>query len=366
MKKITALFFVFILFLAACAPAAAPEAVTAQATAPAIVATAMEITIPPADTATTIAVTPTLAVPVVATGTSLAPVFTTAIVGKGGTPVPVPSEPSATPIPTLPAGTSPTELKYKVLAEYPGLFFCDPDYYPVARADEADLARQRFPEIQANTEEFQAILNNNGMAAATAFDDSQKLMVYREYKKLAAVQFTLAGDKYQFQLKTKDSSGAGRLITGMIDGSGVISAQQSQPTITTCPICLAANTQIDTPNGPVAVKDLQLGDVVWTEDAAGARVSATIVRGVRVLVPADHQMVHVTLEDGRELWASPGHPTSDGRALGDLKAGDQLDGARIRSVERVPYDQPATYDILPAGATGFYWANGILMGSTLK
>jgi Hint domain len=236
----------------------------------------------------------------------------------------------------------------------------------VARADEADLARQRFPEIQANTEEFQAILNHNGMAGATSFDDGQKLMVYREHKKLAAVQFTLVGDKYQFQLKTRDSAGAGRLITGMIDGSGVISAQQSQPTFVTCPICLAANTQIDTPNGPVAVKDLQLGDVVWTVDAAGARVSAPIVRGVRVFVPADHQMVHVTLEDGRELWASPGHPTSDGRALGDLKAGDRLDGARIRSVERVPYDQPATYDILPAGATGFYWANGILMGSTLK
>src|SRR3989442_783087 len=27
--------------------------------------------------------------------------------------------------------------------------------------------------------------------------------------------------------------------------------------------------------------------------------------------------------------------------------------------------QPYTYDLLPSGDTGFYWANGILVGSTL-
>ena len=51
--------------------------------------------------------------------------------------------------------------------------------------------------------------------------------------------------------------------------------------------------------------------------------------------------------------------------LGDLKAGDVLDGARVMQSELVPYDQPATYDILPSGSTGFYWANGVLIGSTL-
>jgi hypothetical protein len=363
-KRITALVFALLLLLAACAPAA-PDAATAPATTGVIAATAMEATTAPANTATPSAVSATLAVQ--ATGAvSSVPVFITAIVSKGGTPAPVPTQPPATPIPTLAAGHSPSDLKYKVLAEYPGLFYCDPDYYPVARADEGVLARQRFPELEANQEEFQAILNQNGMAGATTFDDSQVLQIYREHKKLAAVQFTLIGGKYQFQLKTKDSGGSGRLITGMIDGMGVISAQQSQPTNTSCPICLAAQTRIDTPNGPVMVKDLRPGEAVWTVDAGGARVSATIVQAVRVFVPADHQMVHVVLEDGRELWASPGHPTSDGRALGDLKAGDRLDGARISSVERVRYDQPATYDVLPAGATGFYWANGILMGSTLK
>src|SRR5690349_12749888 len=50
--------------------------------------------------------------------------------------------PTSTPIPPISGGFGPTELKYRVLAEFPAFFFCDPDYYPVARADELELARQ--------------------------------------------------------------------------------------------------------------------------------------------------------------------------------------------------------------------------------
>jgi hypothetical protein len=32
----------------------------------------------------------------------------------------------------------------------------------------------------------------------------------------------------------------------------------------------------------------------------------------------------------------------------------------------VTYQSADTYDILPAGSTSTYWANGILLGSTLK
>jgi hypothetical protein len=115
----------------------------------------------------------------------------------------------------------------------------------------------------------------------------------------------------------------------------------------------------------VAVEDLKIGDLVWTVDASGARVSAVILKTAKTSVPASHQMAHVTLSDGRKLWASPGHPTADGRTLGALQQGDLLDGARVIQTERVIYGQPATYDLLPAGTTGFYWADGILIGSTL-
>jgi hypothetical protein len=112
------------------------------------------------------------------------------------------------------------------------------------------------------------------------------------------------------------------------------------------------------------VEDLKEGDAIWTMDEAGRRVPASILRTGHMIVPAGHQMVHVTLSDGRELWASPGHPTSDGRTLGEVQRGNTLDGASIVSLEQVPYQEAYTYDILPAGATGLYWANGILMGST--
>ena len=349
------------LLLAACAPGAlaptsAPPVLSTQV-ATAILSTA----IPPTGTSTaapTAAVAATIGGPVVIT-----------VLPANGTPQPAGTLPpiqSPTPIPTLSGGLSPTELKYHVLAAFPDLFFCDPDFYPVARADEETLAEQRFPGLQANQEEFQAILNHNNLSGVAVLSGGQKLLIYREHKKLAAVRFELTGNQYQFQLQTKDASGKGQLITGLIDGTGAFGAQQSQPAFATCPICLAAQTVIDTPRGPVAVPDLHIGDLVWTVDASGARVTAAILLTVRVPVPASHQMVDLTLDDGRHLLASPGHPTSDGRALGDLAAGDRLDGARITRAERVAYGQPATYDLLPASATGFYWANGILMGSTLK
>ena len=98
---------------------------------------------------------------------------------------------------------------------------------------------------------------------------------------------------------------------------------------------------------------------------SGERVSATILKTSRVPVPASHQIVHIILSDGRELWASSDHPTADGRVLDDLKVSDLLDGTRVILVERLPYDGTTTYDLLPSGGTGFYWSNGILMGSTL-
>lgn len=286
--------------------------------------------------------------------------------GGYGTPMPFPTPEPPTAIPTLSSALSPTELKYRLLAKYPDFFFCDPDYYPIGRGDEAELAIQRFPELQANVEEFQAILNHNGLSDLTTFTDDQKLLIYREHKKLAAIYFVLAGDKYQFQIQTGAEGQQGYVIKGTIDGNGNVRVQERNPSYPTCPICLAAGTLIDTPRGPIAVEELRVGDPVWTANETGERVPAVILKTSRVMVPFTHEMVHVILGDGRELWASPGHPTADGRKLGELKVGDSLDGARITLVERLPHNQPATYDLLPSSDTGFYWANGILLGSTLS
>lgn len=308
------------------------------------------------------------------TGPSRTPVTVTSMIGtvlpetvgppatEGPSPTPVP----ATPIPTLPSASfSSAELKYQVLEQFPDFFFCDPDLYPVARDDEKVLAQQRFPELQANQEEFQAILSHNSLAGTTTFTDEQKLLLYREHKKLNAIYFELVGDQYQFQIQTGLDGQQGAIITGTIDASGTIEIQKQEASIPTCPICLAAGTLIDTPSGAVSVEDLQAGDQVWTMNEAGERVATTILRTARVRVLAVHQIVHVILDDGRELLASPGHPTADGRTLGDLKAGDVLDGARIILAEGEVSEGVFTYDVLPSGETGFYWADGILLGSTL-
>ena len=286
-------------------------------------------------------------------------------VGPPGTEAPSATPEPSIPLPTIQSVLPPTELKYRLLDQFPDFFFCDPDYYPIAVGDEADLARQRFPELQDNQEEFQVILNHNELGRLSSYTDEQKLLIYREHKKLAAINFELVKNKYKFQLQTGKEGQAGFTIMGTIDGGGSIDIQQRDPSFPTCPICLSENTLIDTPRGTIPVEDLRVGDLVWTISATGERVPAAILRTVRVAVPANHQIVHVALNDGRELWASPGHPTTDGQTLGDLKIGGFLDGALVILHERLPYQGSATYDILPSGSTGFYWANGILMGSTL-
>jgi hypothetical protein len=131
-------------------------------------------------------------------------------------------------------------------------------------------------------------------------------------------------------------------------------------------ICLPAGTLIDTPSGSIPVEKLLIGDPVWSVNAAGERVSVTILKVSSVAVPAGHPLINVTLADGRKIAASPGHPTTDGRTFGEIRTGDYLDGARVTQVNVLPSNQPATFDLLPSGPTGFYWANGVLIGSTLK
>jgi hypothetical protein len=282
------------------------------------------------------------------------------------TPPATPVSPILTPIPTLQSGMGPTELKYQLLTHYPDLFFCDPDFYPIARADETDLARKHFPELQANPEEFNTILAHNQLAAQSTYTDEQKLLIYREHKKLAAVHFILTENKYQFQFMSAKTEGEGELITGLIDGQGKITIQQKEPTIATCPICLAEGTLIDTPAGSFPIQNLRVGMLVWTTEGTGIKVARPVLRIGKTFVPKSHEVVHLVMADGRELWVSPNHPTADGRRVGLLQAGDQLDGVIIRSAALVQYKSYATYDLLPAGETGFYWANGILLASTLE
>lgn len=127
--------------------------------------------------------------------------------------------------------------------------------------------------------------------------------------------------------------------------------------------CASPDTAIATPSGERRIADLIEGDLVYSADHGSlVPVPLMLVSHTPVL---DHRVVRVTLESGRVLEISPGHPTADGRFFSDLRAGDVLDGIAITSAELVPYGHAFTYDILPASETGTYVAGGALIGSTL-
>jgi hypothetical protein len=277
--------------------------------------------------------------------------------------------PSPTPGPPL--GTA--ELKYRLIDELGRPAFCDPDFYPIAREDETSLAAARFPEIERDAETLGAILAHERFAMPAiypppTFSPEQRLLIYRQWKLLSAVQLQGPG-AFSVRVFTKSPPAKGEdvtLVEGTIDVAGRISvARRSSTGPLMCPICLAAGTRIATPSGDMAVESLRAGDVVWTQGARGERVAAAIVRVGSVAV-VDHRVVDLALADGRRLRASPGHPTADGRRLGDLRPGDTLDDSTVVRAELLRYSGARTYDLRPAGASGAYWAGGILLLSTLR
>jgi len=129
--------------------------------------------------------------------------------------------------------------------------------------------------------------------------------------------------------------------------------------------CLPPTALITTPVGEVAVSELHTGDLVWTVDGSGARVAAPIVRMRVEPVIGSHAVVELTLADGRRVRASGAHPTGEGTTLDTLRPGSAIDGTTVVRTRRVPLEGSATWDLLPAGQTGLYWADGVLLGSTL-
>jgi len=278
---------------------------------------------------------------------------------------------STIPSPSGDVHLSTAALKYRLIDALGRPWFCDPDEYPVARANEQDVAIQRFAEIEADGPTFDAVVGRLALsAAAGGWSPEQKLAIYHEWKTLNAIALDPTGDsgsRFDYVQVPVGGAAQGTRTAGTISATGVVTVdQQARSGHPVCPICLARGTRIDTPDGPRAVEELRVGDLVWTLDAAGGRAVAPLLAIGSVPAPADHEVVHLVLADGRELWASPGHPLSDGRRLGDLGRGDIVDGSEVAASQRVTYTGGSTFDILPAGASGAYWADGIALRSTLR
>lgn len=133
-----------------------------------------------------------------------------------------------------------------------------------------------------------------------------------------------------------------------------------------CPRCLGEATLIATPTGARRVDALRTGDAIWTLDATGARVLAHVERVGSMPITGTHHLRRVRLSDGRTVAASGPHPDATGRALSAIGVGDAIDGATVVTIEDVPYTGARTWDLLPSGPTGVYFADGVPLQSTLR
>jgi len=282
---------------------------------------------------------------------------------------------SASGSPSPSAGGGPlTEAAAKValLMRFGPLAYCDPDFYPVARVDEASAAAEHLAAMRGDTTTWSVIAAHLGFDPATAPTGNGLLAAYREWKMLRALMLAATSTGWSFDARfsgASSNSGGSSAVThvvGTIGSDGAIHVDSREPSgPPPCPICLARGTKIATPRGAVAVEALRPGDPVWTLDRLGHRVRAVVDEVGSMPVPVGHEVVHLVLMDGRTVLVSPGHPLPDGRPVGVLRPGEAYDGSVVASADRIPYDGGRTFDLLPSGGTGVYWANGIELGSTL-
>jgi len=142
--------------------------------------------------------------------------------------------------------------------------------------------------------------------------------------------------------------------------------------------CLPKTTRILTSQGEEQIDNIQIGDSVYTLNNIDGKILVPILQVNKVVVQKNYILTKITLEDGRSIQASPKHPIPikinyarssrnqyEELLFSDIKKGDHIDNSRVVSIEFVNYNGGFTYDILPAGESGYYWAEGILVGSTL-
>src|ERR1700716_2843424 len=151
------------------------------------------------------------------------------------------------------------QLKFAVIDAVGAPVYCDPDFYPVARADgETTNAIAKYPEIRADAELYSTIVAHEHLPSGE-LTDGQKVVVYRAWKLLRALNLTQRGSDYSFSYRVLSSGGSASylMITGAIRVDGVVTVSSRTPTgAPPCPICLAAATLIATPNGDVRVADI--------------------------------------------------------------------------------------------------------------
>jgi len=299
------------------------------------------------------------------TASAVTTLVVSAVTPSTGTPPSV-ITPAATKTTTaIPANVSRILLKYQLIDKFGKIFYCDPDLHPVAREVGDDEIARRVAALRQNPQEYNVILQHLGLAGVTNPSPAQNRLIDAERKRLNSILLEPETGGFKFSLQTSEGTNRGMAIQGVISFEGAITVTQQQAFVPQCPICLTGSTRIDTPNGAVPIRELKQGMMVWTLARSGQRTLGAILDTVRRPVPPSSLVIHLVLDDGRNVFVSAAHPTVNGKRVGDLNVGDIYDGAQVVIANATPLGDSATYDFLPSGETGVYWANGIALGSTL-
>ncbi|TMB43631.1 MAG: hypothetical protein E6J53_07985 [Chloroflexi bacterium] len=119
-----------------------------------------------------------------------------------------------------PVGTplSEPQLKFAVMDAGGKPAYCDPDFYPVARAGgEERNAVDDYPAIRADTSLYSAIVAHEHVGGGD-LSDAQKLVVYKAWKLLRALQLSQSGNEYSFQYRAGQTT-AGNAHYQMVSGT---------------------------------------------------------------------------------------------------------------------------------------------------
>lgn len=277
-------------------------------------------------------------------------------------PAPVDSSPSPGATKIVPA------LKLDVLEAVGGrLVYCDPDQFPISHGTDLENAQARLPMIRADRATFDAILAHEGFPDTETFTPDQLIVISDDYKQIQAIELSPADDGFSFTVLALENGSRGDVVqvSGTVTRSGHVSIERrAAGTMPECPICLAADVLIATPVGQIPVQDIRAGMPVWTTDRHGRPVVGVVRAVGHMDAPFGHEVVRLSLADGRTVLVSPGHPMAEGGTVGDLRAGDGYDGSVVASVSLIPY-AGQTWDLLPSGPTGTYFANGVLLRTTM-
>ena len=266
------------------------------------------------------------------------------------------------------AALSNAALKYAVIdaAGDPSLDCGPPVVSSDSEAKQRADANAAVTQLGSDPPTLSAIEGRLHITPGTPFTDSQATSIYLELLKLQKIQLAPSGTTFHFSYRVL-AQGATHDVQGSTTTAGTVTVDKVGPSqVFRCPICLARGTLIATPVGPVRVEKVFVGMAVYTTDARMKRVATTVLRIGSTRVSSIHRMLTIGLSDGRSVTASPNHPTAGGTPLESLHAGDSLDGAVITTIASEPYHADRTYDLLPAGSTGTYWADGVLLRSTLR